>query len=133
MARRAVLRILGEGGLAFHATAIWPLWSELTLQRDDTYPLARNIVLIMVFISLPYGTCLLLSHGLYRHTRTQAPLISCLLSLAMFTATLVLYYGAQNNAEKGTVLIPAMAFQNLIGVVLFAALRFCHRESSTAG
>jgi len=37
--------MIGEGVLIFHATAVLPIWSELTLQTDGSYPFARNIVI----------------------------------------------------------------------------------------
>ena len=91
MNKPTALRMIGEGVLIFHATAVLPIWSELTLQTDGSYPFARNILLEIMFLSVPYSVCLLLSHPLYRKTQTNAPLISCLLSLAMFAGTLYLW------------------------------------------
>jgi hypothetical protein len=73
MSRSTTLRALGEGSLLFHATAVVPIWSELTLKTDSSYPLARNILLIIGFVSIPYIICLFLSHALYRQIHTKAP------------------------------------------------------------
>ena len=88
MAKSRAFRILGEGALVFHATAVYPIWTEVSQGTDIHYPLMRNILLIVVFVSVPYIVCLLLSHRLYRQTQTNAPLFSCALSLAMFAGTL---------------------------------------------
>ena len=124
------LRIIGEGVLIFHATAVLPLWSELTLQTDRSYPLARNILLEIMFFSVPYGVCLVLSHPLYRQTQTNAPLIGCLLSLAMFTGTIYFWDVINRLGEKGIMVVFLAALENLLGVVLFGVLRYRYRTGS---
>src|SRR5215210_7325068 len=91
MSRITILRVLGEGSLIFQASAVLPIWSELSLETDSSYPLARNLLLIIGFVSIPSIICLLLSHALYRQTHTPAPVVCCALSLAMLMATLSLW------------------------------------------
>ena len=122
--------MIGEGALMFHVTAVLPIWSELTLQTDSSYPLARNILLAIVFLSFPYSVCLLLSHPLYRKTQTNAPLISCLLSLAMFAGTLYLWSVTNRLGEKGIIVLFLAVLQNLLGMVLFGVLRYRYRTGS---
>ena len=124
------LRIIGEGVLIFHATAFLPIWSELTLQTDSSYPFARNILLEIMFLSVPYSVCLVLSHPLYRQTQTNAPLVSCLLSLAMFTGTIYLWDVINRAGEKGIIVLFLAALQNLLGMVLFGVLRYRYRTGS---
>jgi len=130
MTLATIFKIVGEGALLLHVTAVWPLWFELSLKMDKDYPLERNIVAIIVIISLPYLVCLLLSHSLYRLTDTNAPFISCVLSVAMSALTLHFCSAAYNpNAgEKSIILIPIIIIQNLIGMALFAALRSGYRK-----
>lgn len=123
-----LLRILGEGSLIFQAAAILPLWSELTLETDRSYPLARNILLIIGFVSIPYLICLVLSHPLYRQTHTRAPVISCLLSVAMFTATLFLWH-VGGSGEKGIIVIPLIVLQSVAGMAAFGVLRYRYRRT----
>jgi hypothetical protein len=130
MNKPTAFRMIGEGALIFHATAVLPIWSELTLQRDSNYPLARNILWDIIFLSVPYSVCLLLSHPLYRKTQTSAPLISCLLSLAMFTATVYLWNVITSEGEKGIIVLFLAVLQNLLGMVLFGVLRYRHRTGS---
>jgi hypothetical protein len=128
MNKPTALRTIGEGVLIFHATAVLPIWSELTLPTDSSYPLARNIVLQIMFWSVPYSVWLLLSHPLYRKTQTNAPLISWLLSLAMFTGTVYLWSVINRLGEKGIIVLFLAALQNLLGMVLFGVLRYRYRN-----
>ena len=130
MNKPTALRMIGEGVLIFHATAVLPIWSELTLQTDGSYPFARNILLEIMFLSVPYSVCLLLSHPLYRKTQTNAPLISCLLSLAMFAGTLYLWSVINRLGETGIIVLFLAGLQNLLGVLLFGVLRYRYRTGS---
>ena len=128
MSRITILRVLGEGSLIFQATAVLPIWSELSLETDSSYPLARNILLIIGFVSIPYIICLLLSHALYRQTHTTAPVVCCALSLAMFMATLFLWHVGTTSGEKGIIVIPLIVLQSLVGMVAFGFLRYRFRK-----
>jgi hypothetical protein len=129
------LEILGEGALAFHVTAVLPLWSELTIKTDSDYPLARNILLIILVYSVPYLVCLLLSHGLYRYTETKAPILACTFSVAMFSGTLFFWYVGNHSGEKGIMVILLIILQHLVGMISFGALKYYYRKpkSTTAG
>ena len=120
-----MFKIIGEGALSFHVTAVWPVWYELSLKRDETYPLSWNIIVIVMLVSLPYLVCLLLSHRLYRHTHTKAPVIACVFSLVMFLGTLHFCNAAYdpNAGCKSIIFLPIIILQHLIGMISFAVLR----------
>jgi hypothetical protein len=122
--RTGWLRVLGEGSLIFQATAVLPLWSELSLKTDSAYPLARNVLLIIGFVSIPYIICLLLSHALYRKTHTRAPDVCCGLSLALLMATVFLWHVATTSGEKGIIVFPLIVLQSLVAMVAFGFLRY---------
>jgi hypothetical protein len=126
------LEILGKGALAFHATAVLPLLSELTLKTDGDYPLARNILLIILVYSVPYLVCLSLSHGLYRYTETRAPLFACALSVAMFSGTLFFWYVGTHSGEKGILVVLVIVLQHLVGMASFAALKHFYPKPNSA-
>jgi hypothetical protein len=123
------LRLLGQGALILNATAIVPIWSELTFQTDSSYPTARNILLIIVFVSFPSIICVFLSNDLYRQKHSTASWIGCFLSLAMLTGTLLLFRALDRAGEKGIPLILLIPLQSLTGMVLFGVLRRHYRKS----
>jgi hypothetical protein len=128
MRRITIVRVLGEGSLIFQAMAVLPIWSELSLDTDNSYPLVRNLLVIVGFVSVPSIICLVLSHPLYRQPRTMAPVACCALSLAMLMASSWLWYVATTSGEKGIILIPLIVVESLAGVVAFAFLRYRFRK-----
>jgi hypothetical protein len=121
--RASALRALGEGSLLFHATGVVPIWSELSQETDASYPLARNILLIIAFVSIPYLVCLFLSHALYRQVDSTAPVIACIVSVAMFATTLFLWLAGTAAGDKGGTVLPLIVLQGLAGMAAFAFLR----------
>lgn len=118
-----------------HASGALPIWLEVSLATDSHYPLARNIAWIVALFCLPYVICLLLSHRLYRLRQTNAPLISCALSLAMLIGPFALWYLARGTGERAIIVIPLVLLQNLAGIAAFALLRvhYSRRASGDVG
>jgi hypothetical protein len=122
------LQVVGEGALLFNVLPVVPLWMELSGPYYPPDIRLRNLLVDILLASVPCLICLLLSHRLYRLSGTVAPIVACVLSLGMFAGINLLWYAAYNGGEKGLKAIFLMIIQDLVGIVVFAALRFWYRH-----